>query len=558
MNSWRDYTTLGAVAFVLAALLFLAEANNQFIRSIDVRGRDIFFRLSHAFHPLVPEADQILLVNIDDETLRRLEMRWPYPRSIYAEMLDRLRPFSPKAVGFDLIFSGVDSVLGSDEALAGAFREAGNVVIAAHKNKEGEVGPTSLIRESAWRVGIVDKPRDRDRVIRRTYLSLPINEEVHDSWELELFRAAFPELPTGDFPMGSALTINYRLRFNEFPQVSFWRIMEGSVLFEEVEDKVVLIGLTAEAFHDIHATPFGSMPGLGINANVLLMLIRKDFFSFVSPWFIQILRFLSFWLVLILAASSSVLAGVSILAFLAVVYLTASFMLFTHGIIMDPWLLILSTVVVYLGGIIIRETQLWFENMRLREESSRDPLTGFYNRRFLTLKLQAEFKRALAKRGIFKVPEEISIVMIDLDNFKLVNDSFGHAEGDRVLKAMAEAIHASVRKTEIICRYGGDEFCVILPGASIQDAAKFGEKIRSLIANHPDLSYRTKDGVSTIRVTTSIGVASISGAKAMEPSKLMKAADRALYRAKAGGRNQVCVYDPKRDVIGTSEDKEEL
>jgi diguanylate cyclase (GGDEF)-like protein len=114
---------------------------------------------------------------------------------------------------------------------------------------------------------------------------------------------------------------------------------------------------------------------------------------------------------------------------------------------------------------------------------------------------------------------------------------------------MAEAIHGSVRKSEIICRYGGDEFCVILPGASIQDAAKFGEKIRSLIANHPDLSYRTKDGISTIRVTTSIGVASVSGVKATEPGKLMKAADRALYRAKAGGRNQVCVYDPARDVI---------
>jgi diguanylate cyclase (GGDEF)-like protein len=70
-----------------------------------------------------------------------------------------------------------------------------------------------------------------------------------------------------------------------------------------------------------------------------------------------------------------------------------------------------------------------------------------------------------------------------------------------------------------------------------------------LVANHPDLSYRTKDGVSTIRVTASIGVASVSGAKAAEPGKLMKAADRALYRAKAGGRNQVCIYDSKRDVI---------
>jgi diguanylate cyclase (GGDEF)-like protein len=549
MNSWRNYAALGLVAFVLTGLLIFVEANNQAVRSVNAKGRDIFFRMSHALHPSIPEADQLLLVNIDDETLRRLELRWPYPRSIYAEMLERLSPFSPKAIGFDLIFSGNDSVPGSDQALAEAFKEAGNIVIAAHRNKEGEVGPTSLIRDNAWRVGLVDKPRDRDRVIRRTYLSLPIGEEDYDSWELELFKKAFPESPTENFPSHSSLIINYRLRFNGLPQVPFWRVIEGSILSQEVKNKIILVGLTAEAFHDIHATPFGSMPGLGINANVLLMLMRKDFFSFVSPWLTQILRFLSFWMVLVLAASSSVLASISILVALAVIYLGTSFFLFTRGVILDPWLLILSTIGVYLCGIIVRETQLWFENMRLREESSRDPLTGFYNRRFLTLKLQAEFKRALAKRGIFKMPEEISVVMIDLDNFKLVNDSFGHAEGDRVLKTMAEAIHGSVRKTEIICRYGGDEFCVILPGAPIQDAAKFGEKIRSLVANHPDLSYRTKDGTSTVRVTTSIGIASISGAKAAEPAKLMKAADRALYRAKAGGRNQVCVYDPAKDVI---------
>ncbi|OGW93485.1 MAG: hypothetical protein A3K16_00175 [Omnitrophica bacterium RIFCSPLOWO2_01_FULL_45_24] len=423
------------------------------------------------------------------------------------------------------------------------------MVIASYKNIEGGVGPSALISESAWRVGVVGKPRDKDHVLRRAYLSLPVGEEIHGSWELELFKKAFPGVSLDGIPSLLPVPINYRFRFDEFPQVPFWRVIEGSVLAKQIQDKIILIGLTAEAFHDVHATPFGSMPGLGVNASTLTMLIRKDFFSFGSTWLVQVLRFLSFWIALILASSSSVIAGVSVLVFLTLVYLASGFFLFSRELILDPWILILSTFGVFLGGIIVRETQLWFENMRLREESSRDPLTGFYNRRFLTLKLQSEFKRALGRRGIFKIPEEISVVMIDLDNFKLVNDSFGHAEGDRVLRTMAEAIHASVRKSEIICRFGGDEFCVILPSASIQDAAKFAEKIRSLVANHPDLSYRTKDGTNTVRVTTSIGVASISGAKATEPAKLMKAADRALYRAKSGGRNQVCVYDPNRDVI---------
>ena len=549
MNTWRSYATLGFVAFILTGLLFFAETKSQLVRSVDVKGRDMFFRLRHAISPLPSEAEQILLVNLDDETLRRLELRSPFPRSIYAEAIKRLTPYSPKAIGFDIIFSGNDISPESDQALAQALKEAGNVVIASYKNIEGGVGPSALIGESAWRVGVVGKPRDKDHVLRRAYLSLPMGEGIHGSWELELFKKAFPGVSLDGIPSLLPVPINYRFRFDEFPQVPFWRVIEGSVLAKQIQDKIILIGLTAEAFHDVHATPFGSMPGLGVNASTLTMLIGKDFFSFGSTWLVQVLRFLSFWIALILASSSSVIAGVSVLVFLTLVYLASGFFLFSRELILDPWILILSTFGVFLGGIIVRETQLWFENMRLREESSRDPLTGFYNRRFLTLKLQSEFKRALGRRGIFKIPEEISVVMIDLDNFKLVNDSFGHAEGDRVLRTMAEAIHASVRKSEIICRYGGDEFCVILLGATIQDAAKFAEKIRSLIANHPDLSYRTKDGTNTVRVTTSIGVASISGAKATEPSKLMKAADRALYRAKSGGRNQVCVYDPNRDVI---------
>ena len=81
----------------------------------------------------------------------------------------------------------------------------------------------------------------------------------------------------------------------------------------------------------------------------------------------------------------------------------------------------------------------------------------------------------MAPHGGARQVKEVSVVMIDLDNFKLVNDSFGHAEGDRVLRTMAEAILSSVRKEELICRFGGDEFCVILVNTSIQNAAKFSK-----------------------------------------------------------------------------------
>ncbi len=164
--------------------------------------------------------------------------------------------------------------------------------------------------------------------------------------------------------------------------------------------------------------------------------------------------------------------------------------------------------------------------------------------------LKLDVKKALsqASRG-FTSPDEVSVVMIDLDNFKLVNDSFGHQEGDRVLKILGDSIRSSVRKNELVCRYGGDEFCVILPGVSLDDAVRFAEKLRSLIVSNPDLSYTTQAGVKSFRVTGSFGVASIKGARAISAENLLKAADRALYQAKMGGRNQVCAFDPERDVL---------
>ena len=549
MMPWRFYWRTGGLAIVLAFLLFFFERNFPPLQLINLKGRDLFLRIHHEWSKQPPEARKLVLVTVDNPTLARLENRWPYPRSIYAEALRAIEPYQPRAVGFDLIFSGNDYVAENDLSLAEAMKEAGNVVIATHESLDGQVGPSGLMQDSAWSVGIVDKPRDRDRVIRRAYLSWRLGGEERRSWELELFTKAFPGVKTDLFPSGSSLPINYLMQFDDFDTISFWRLAEREVEANEIRNRIVLIGLTAEAFHDIHQTPLGSMPGLAVNANVLLMLMTGAFFTSL-PWYhTAIITVLSFWLALLVAVSSSALISSILVCFTALVLLGASFLLFSAKVIFDLWLVVVGMALIFVGAVIFRQGQLFFENIRLQEESARDPLTGFYNRRFLTVKLESEFNHLTAKRGWGKSRYEISVIMLDLDHFKLVNDSFGHAEGDRVLCTMAEAIRSSVRKNELICRFGGDEFCVILPNTPIQDAIKFGEKIRKLIAENPDLVYRTAGGVDTVRVTASVGVTSVSIAKASDSAKLLKAADRALYRAKAGGRNQVCVFDPVQDVI---------
>jgi diguanylate cyclase (GGDEF)-like protein len=161
---------------------------------------------------------------------------------------------------------------------------------------------------------------------------------------------------------------------------------------------------------------------------------------------------------------------------------------------------------------------------RLRSLSTTDALTGLWNRRYLDQTLAAEVERS--RRYGF----ELSILLFDIDHFKKFNDTYGHDQGDRVLKAVAEAVGTAVRQVDVPCRYGGEEFVVILPATAIVGAMEIADRLRSRIAG------LDVDGLS---VTTTIGVADLKEVGATTPAELLEAADKALYDGKRGGRNRV-------------------
>jgi len=162
----------------------------------------------------------------------------------------------------------------------------------------------------------------------------------------------------------------------------------------------------------------------------------------------------------------------------------------------------------------------------LKEEAIRDPLTDLYNRRFLRDYMARELLRA-AREGI-----RVAVIMIDLDRFKRVNDTAGHAAGDFVLSEIATLLKRHIRGTDIACRYGGEEFMLVLPNATLQSARVRAEAICSAIR---------EEGVQLMGVTASLGVA-IFPDHAAEPESLLRAADKALYDAKGRGRNQVRIF----------------
>ncbi len=174
-------------------------------------------------------------------------------------------------------------------------------------------------------------------------------------------------------------------------------------------------------------------------------------------------------------------------------------------------------------------TDLVHQAEELQTLATTDPLTGVYNRRRFFALAEVEWAR------FCRYDRPLSMLMIDIDHFKSINDRFGHDVGDKVIMRVAEACREAKRDVDTLARVGGEEFAILLPETSAEDAARFGDRLRAVIAQP-----HVQDLHGLPAVTISVGVAEANGAGDSIP-KLMKRADSALYAAKSGGRDRVAV-----------------
>ena len=177
--------------------------------------------------------------------------------------------------------------------------------------------------------------------------------------------------------------------------------------------------------------------------------------------------------------------------------------------------------------------QLRFLFVKAEKEAITDPLTELYNYRYFLLQLNREVSRAQRHKSVF------SLIMIDIDFFKNYNDAYGHQTGDLILRRIAQAMLENTRNSDMVCRYGGEEFCIICPELSKEDAKKTAEKLRQIVQA---LELPKIKSIPTENLTISSGIASFpdDGSNAYQ---LIQNADKALYKAKESGRNQVCVIN---------------
>jgi two-component system cell cycle response regulator len=167
-------------------------------------------------------------------------------------------------------------------------------------------------------------------------------------------------------------------------------------------------------------------------------------------------------------------------------------------------------------------------NELLLELSNTDHLTGLFNRRYLMDSLAKEVQRSVRKGG------NLSLIILDIDHFKQVNDQFGHLQGDIVLQKVAQQLQKELRNYDIAARYGGEEFVAVLPDATLEEAVFVANRVRASVQ-----TTRFSGELSQMNLSASLGVAAFSKETCRTEDDFIKLADDALYRAKANGRNRV-------------------
>ncbi len=478
---------------------------------------------------------------------------------MFAQALDKMRDYGPKAVALDFSFVGESPNPEDDVIFSQALEKSKNVILASYFDPRGKpLLPLKMLSDKSLAYGPVNKPRDKDAYVRQSraflvskvtgkpveysfevkifaqYLGAPLQKITYNGKEI-LFKKSDQALALIPVKKDGIMPVNFQAKLRDFPIVSFWKVLKKDLPPQTFKDKIILVGPISELFHDIHNTPLGLMPGAVINANTLLTFLSRNFIQYLP-------KNLEFFLILILGLSATLITYILsplaslLITFLGVlVYLGIGFNFFLKDFRMDYFGGSFMMVLAYAQVTIYKYIRLWIESATLKTLAITDGLTGLYIHRYFSIRLQNEFDRASRYNLYF------SLVIMDIDHFKSINDTYGHEQGNVVLKNIAKILQEQSRKTDFVARYGGEEFCAVLTHTNLAGAIYYAERVRQAVEA---FAFPAKSG-KPLKVAISLGVVNYPKFKASKVEELIEAADKALYQAKESGRNRVCVFEEK-------------
>ncbi len=533
----RSYLT-ALTLIIFSAILWVFPVYSEqswLLKRLSNSLQDVLFKVRYASEPRPISAGKILVVAIDDESSFRLGLRWPWPRTVFADILKELTLKKAAVVGLNFTFTGLeDGKEGSTVALAEAAREHGRVVVGSTLDQEKLLKPATPQLDAHVGYGYLEKIVDDDFVIRRSYLSrsYQMRSSEEPSFPLEIWKASGADPAkrrAAEDPDGSD-TINYLFKDRDLKTISAWKILDGHVPQSEIAGKVVLVGITSSLMSERHQTPLGLMPGLVVHANEWVSLEEaRPLRSIPDAAAIWMTWFLGAILLALFSARRFWLASIGFAASYFLIFLSAQFF-FARDLAIPFYLFLLGPSLALIVGGFANLLTLFLENRGLERRALHDKMTGLYTYDYLRLRLDDEWKRC------HKLSLPVSVVMSDLDRFKKINDTLGHEVGNQMILRTASVIRESARGYDVVSRYGGDEFVILLWHANVAEAQAYRLRLRKMYETMAASLEDPRLRGSSI----SIGVASFDprseGARPRSAQELIELADKDLFEDKESRR----------------------
>ncbi len=567
---------LAAVFFALFAFLVL---RGSFLDAVENRTFDL--RQNMLARTKTPDKN-IVIVTVDEasyEYILDTYGEWPLPRDVYAKMINRLQAQGPRIIAFDLMFvKSLKSGAAADAALTKAIAGNNNVYTAMNfDNQSDELrAPAELdkkftvnvenksgvdfsdltftncrailqeILNSTQNVGIINVSRSDDGVLRKMPVFLSYRGDFYPQLALKVgmdylgieqkdFTINKNAVKIGDrtIPLdkdGSAI-LNWYGPAGTYDYIPMYKLLKSEAFDYDFSGKIVYFGTSAASLYDIKTVPTGKLyPGVEVQATYVNNLIEDNFIQKLPRWFtvaVSLAMAGLIWFVIMRFESAFTGSVAALVVYFA--YLIAAYAAMRFG---SLWVEIIYplvfAVLAFAGSFIVKYLIKSRDFERQYKLATTDGLTELYNHRYFQEQMQQQINQS--KR--YGTP--FSLIIIDIDNFKTFNDTYGHQAGDSVLRQVAFTLKRNIRATDIACRYGGEEMSIILPNTGEDVAYSTAEKICERVANKKFFFSGDKEA----NVTVSLGVSTFPQ-DGDNSTDVIEAADKRLYNAKKGGRNRV-------------------
>ena len=595
------------IFFILTFLTLLTKELpfvSSFFRSLEAKSFDVRENiLANVAGQNRFDDSKIALIVIDDDSLDKLTNRygsWPWNRSSYADIIRYLEKDGADLIFLDFMFLGFQQ---GNEAKDWDFinevKKNDNVYVSLNfdfrdnetkkdlpleltanlDNKSPKIdfrdfmftNVRSMMPELmnvAHNITFINHQRDDDGISRRAPSFFIYKEKYYPCAALKIvqdYRIKHNLIKSQKFIITQddfLIMDNYKTKLDkegflvlnwhnksDVLEIPFWKVVNGEIEKGYFKDKIVAIGTSAVSLADTKSSPLDRyLPGVKMHTTYMNNLLNSNAIQPVDTKINVLIMFIFVFVasILLFKINSNIINAISIVFLIGIYFALSLWLLYQYNLWIDlayPIFLILATYTIVYVVKFIRKSQDFEKTYKL---ATTDGLTELYNHRYFQEQMIANIDTCKRYNSNF------SLIIIDIDFFKKFNDKFGHQSGDEVLRQVAGILKKSVRSSDIVARYGGEEMAIILTNTGLEDAKITANKICKAVADKP---FKLLGGIEC-RVTISLGVSTypMHGEK---PQDLIEVADKGLYNAKENGRNQVGqipYMEPKQSEENSSEE----